>query len=66
MRAHGGSPVKLRSSSLDDVFQQLQVTLDDDGGRAARLMRSTYTLAYRLLKASMLTTLRLPWRRGGQ
>jgi len=56
--------VRLRSAPLDDVLNELQLVLDDDGGRLARVVRRTATWAYRGPKAAMLAALRLRWRRG--
>jgi hypothetical protein len=58
--------VKLRSSSIDDTFAELQFVLDDDGRWRARVVRGAYTAVYRMLKSAMLRTLRRPWRGGRQ
>ena len=53
--------MKLRSAPLDDIFQELQSTLDQDSGRLARLMRRFFVGAYRSLKSAMLLALGLKW-----
>jgi hypothetical protein len=53
----------LRSAPLEDAFQELLLTLDDDGGWWARTARWFFVRAYRALKVTMLAALRLPWRR---
>ena len=57
--------MKLRSAGLDDVFNELQFALDDDGRGSARVLSHLFTLAYRSLRAGMLLTLRLPWKKAG-
>ena len=54
--------MKLRSAPLDDVWQEVQFTLDDDGRLRARIVRRVLTAAYRALKRLMLLIRRLPWR----
>jgi hypothetical protein len=56
--------MKLRSAPLDEVWQTLQFTLDDDGRQPALAVRHMVTWAYRGLRGAMLALLRLPWRRG--
>jgi hypothetical protein len=56
--------MKLRSAPLDDVFQEVQFTLDDDGGRLARAVRRSATWTYRLHKVILLVICKFPWRRG--
>ena len=53
--------MKAKSAPLDDVFAELQITLDDDGRFVARLTRGLFTLAYRVLKLVMLSALRVNW-----
>jgi hypothetical protein len=55
--------MKLRSSSLDAVFEELQFTLDDDGRPLARITRYIFTWGYRAFRGAMLAALRLSWRR---
>lgn len=59
-----GGCVKLRSSSIDDVWLELQIVLDCDGRGSARTTRRFFAWGYRALRAAMLATIRLPWRRG--
>jgi hypothetical protein len=54
--------MKLCSAPLDDVFQELQFVLDQDGSRFARLTRWLFVGAYRMLLDGMLLALRLRWR----
>lgn len=56
--------MKLRSAPLDEVWQTLQFTLDDDGRRPALAVRHMVTWAYLGLRGAMLALLRLSWRRG--
>ena len=54
--------MKLRSAPLDDVFQELLLTLDEDGRLSARIVRRMVIAAYRALKRLMLLIRRLPWQ----
>jgi hypothetical protein len=54
--------VKLRSAPLDDIFQELQFTLNRDGGRLARFTGWLFLCAYRALKTAMLLVLTWKWR----
>jgi hypothetical protein len=51
---------------LDDLFQELQLTLDQDGGRLARITRWAFIQAYRAHKAAMLLVLGWKWRSAQQ
>lgn len=53
--------MKRRSAALDDVFNELQLVLDDDGGRLARGVRRIITWGYRLHKAFLLVIGWFPW-----
>jgi hypothetical protein len=55
--------MKLRSAPLDDVFQEVQLTLDEDGGRLARAVRRSATWIYRAHKAILLAICKFPWHR---
>jgi hypothetical protein len=54
--------MKRRSSPLDDVFQELRVALDEDGGLRARITRRFFARASRSSKAAMLLALTWKWR----
>jgi hypothetical protein len=56
--------VKLRSASLDEVFQELQFVLDQDSGLPARAVRWFFVRAYRGLRAAILLALSRRWRTG--
>ena len=58
--------MKLRSAPLDDVFQELQFALDQDGGSLARAVGWLFVRAYRWLKAAILLALGCKWRTGQQ
>jgi hypothetical protein len=51
------------SAEIGEVWDLLQITLDEDGGASARFVRRLFTIAYRALRLTMILALRLRWRR---
>jgi hypothetical protein len=54
--------VKLGDTGVDNLFNELQFVLDQDGGRMARAVRWLAVRGYRILKGAILLVLRLRWR----
>ncbi len=56
--------MKVRDLGVDDLLNEVRFTLEDDGGRLARLLLRVYQWCCRRLRAAMLRTLRRQWRTG--
>lgn len=54
--------MKLRSASLDDVYQEFRFVLEQDDHRLARTALRLFSYLYRVLHWLILTTLRLRWQ----
>jgi hypothetical protein len=54
--------MKLHSSPIDDVYGELSLTLEEDGGHLARCLLTLFCYEYRGLRLAMLLALRRHWR----
>jgi hypothetical protein len=57
-----GSAVKLRSTSIEDAYQELDYVLRGDGGRCARAILHVVTGLYRAHRAILCCVLKRRWR----
>ncbi len=58
--------MKIRSAPLDDIYDELDFVLRDDGGLVALALLYFFRCVYGLHRRLMLAILRLNWRDGSR